>query len=215
MTEPGQDMTHNPLNITIEYPEPWIEFPLAPDADVAAWAEDRAARIVRSAAGDEVPEVTRMLHPSQEELAAELRTRAEAYRGQDLVFALGCYPPGIDSSDVGLEVGYVFPEPGDPPLTLEWFAERNTVRELGEPDVQYGELPNVGRAVRLRQNYPGARKSWFGGRTVNRSVVYGIAPRGQDSLITLTALWTDPGIDEPVEEWTDEIAGTVMADPAG
>jgi hypothetical protein len=206
------------LNITLEYPSPWFEFPLAPEADVARWARIEAERIVRSASGEEVPEITRMLEPSVEELTEELTARAQVYRGQQLVFALGCYPPGIDSSDVGLEVGYVYPEPGDPPLTLEWFAERNTVREITEPELRYGELP-AGRMVRLRQNYPGKRKSWFGGRTINRSLIYGILPTEvmpaeRQAVITLTTLWTDPTIDEYIEEWTDEIAGTVHAEPA-
>jgi hypothetical protein len=204
----GDGPSHHPgdrIILALDYPEPWFEFPLAPDADLPTWAQAEAARIVASADDPDVPEETRLLTPDVAQLAEELLTRAQEYRDQQLVFALGCYPPGVDTSDVGMEVGYVYPEDGDPPLTLDWFAERNITRELGEPLLWRGELP-AGGAVRIRQNYPGARKSWFGGRTINRSLIYGVHPPGCGALVALTTLWTDPGIDEYIEAWADEIA---------
>lgn len=199
---------HHPgdrITLILHYPYPWFEFPLAPDADLPGWAHAEAVRIVASADDPEVPEETRILEPDVTSLAEELLRRAQDYRDQQLVYALGCYPPGVDTSDVSMEVSYVYPEPGDPPLTLDWFAERNIIRELGEPLLWRGELP-AGGAVRIRQNYPGARKSWFGGRTVNRSLIYGVHPPGCGALVALTTLWTDPGIDEYIEAWADEIA---------
>ena len=201
------------IKLVLEYPSPWFEFPLDPETDVARWAYTEAERIVASADGADVPEITRLLEPDHAELAEELLTRAQSYRGQQLAFALGCYPPGVDTSDVGMEIGYVYPEAEDFPLTLDWFVERNTVRELGEPEVWQGEL-RAGSAVRIRQNHPGARRSWFGGRTVNRSVIYGIQPPGCGALVTMTTLWTDATLDEYIESWADEIAEALQTEPA-
>lgn len=201
------------LHITLEYPSPWLEFPLAPEADVERWATTEAERIVGASCGPGDPGITRMLAPSATALRAELLARAREYRSRPLVFALGCYPPGIDTSDVGLEVGTAAPGADDPGRALAEHAERVAVRDLGEPDVRFTELP-AGSAVRLRQNRPGRRKTWFAARTVLRQLEYGIVPQGQRALITLTTLWTDPTLDEHIEGWTDDIAATVQADPA-
>lgn len=196
-----------PPVITLDYPEPWFPVPLEPDTDLDSWARPHAERLIEETA-QAGEDFSRGFTGNPDRIAREMASRAEGYRGRDLALAFLCYPPGMDSSDVGLEVMTIYPEEGDPEPTLEWFADICTVRELGEPHIQHADLP-AGPAVRLRQNYFGEKRSWFGGRPVIRSLIYGIRPPGRTDLVTATALWREPVIDDVIEQWTDQMLETL------
>ncbi|MQS06303.1 hypothetical protein [Streptomyces alkaliphilus] len=211
--------------LLVEYPSPWFEFPLDPDVDPDRWADAKAEELVLAAGGEDVPEITRILRPDAAALAAELRSRVSEYRRSAPSHALGCYPPGVDTSDVGMEISWWDPDEEGSRVTdsslldaeglvdLDRFVDRVVVHELGDPLVEKDEV-GTGPVVRIRQNYPGKRRSWFGGRPVIRALTHAIRPRGMTALVVANTLWTDAGLDEYIEPWADGIVGTIRVVPA-
>ncbi|MFI9461744.1 hypothetical protein [Streptomyces xiamenensis] len=194
-------------DVTLQYPEPWFQVPVEPGADLDSWAVEHAQRIVREAATAD-PEVARTFKGTVKGIAKELRGRAEGFQNRYLTAAFFCIPPGLASTDVSLELMIIHPGEGDPDPSLEWFTEACVTRELGEPDTRDVDLP-FGPAVRIRQNYLGGKKNWFGGRPVLNSLIYGVRPPGQTDLVSVTALWQDVAIGDVIEEWTDEMLRTL------
>ncbi|WP_329167513.1 hypothetical protein OG204_22620 [Streptomyces sp. NBC_01387] len=80
--------------------------------------------------------------------------------------------------------------------------------DFGEPDVRYLPLP-LGDAVRIRENMAGERKWRFGARPVIRALTYGVRPPDTDGLLTMHVSWTEPVVDEPLEQIVDRIAATL------
>ncbi|WP_158687238.1 MULTISPECIES: hypothetical protein [Streptomyces] len=191
------------FTITLDYPEPWFPVPLEPDADIDAWARQNAERLIAETAQAD-PSISRGFNGNPKRIAKEMAMRAEGYRNRGLSMAFLCYPPGLETSDVALEVMTIEPGDDDPDPSLEWFTEICTVRELGEPHIGNEELP-AGPSVRLRQNYLGEKRNWFGGRPVLRSLIRGIRPPSRRALVSATTLWLDPTIDDIIEQWTDQM----------
>ncbi|MCE7080591.1 hypothetical protein [Streptomyces sp. ST2-7A] len=133
------------VQLLMEYPSPWFEFPLDPDIDPDRWADAKAEELALAAEGEDVPEITGILRPNASALSAELRSRVSEYRRSAPTRALGCYPPGVDTSDVGMEISWLSPDDGSEQpearslldaegfVDLGRFAERVAVHELGDP----------------------------------------------------------------------------------
>ncbi|GAB3117418.1 hypothetical protein GCM10027160_27930 [Streptomyces calidiresistens] len=191
--------------VSVEYPAPWFGFPLDPGVDVDRWAGSKAEELLLASNGEDVPEITRVLRPRASDLRAELGKRARAYRQRGPAHALGCYPPGVDTSDVGMEISRRIPagcvDPARP-------AGGVAVHDAGEPLVEEGGT-GAGPLTRIRWNARGERRPWFGGRPVIRALTHVIRPRATTVPVVAHTVWTDPGLDEYIEPWADGIAETI------
>ncbi|MCX4548883.1 MULTISPECIES: hypothetical protein [unclassified Streptomyces] len=187
-------------NLGLECSEDWVPFPVT-DMDLGYWAGQEARNLAERYERDGQAADTARLERGLERAAADSRTRTP-------LAAFGWYLSGHHEVVALMEIDAILPDDTVPDVTLGWLAEHMRAGDFGEPDVRYLPLP-LGDAVRIRENMAGERKWRFGARPVIRALTYGVRPPDTDGLLTMHVSWTEPVVDEPLEQIVDRIAATL------
>ncbi|NDZ80157.1 hypothetical protein G3I19_16850 [Streptomyces sp. SID10853] len=187
-------------NLGLECSEDWVPFPVT-DMDLDYWATEEARNLTERYERDGKQADTARLKQSLKRAATDSRTRTP-------VGAFGWYLSGEHEVVAILEIDAILPDDTVPDVTLDWLAGCMRAGDFGEPDVRYVRLP-LGEAVRIRENMAGERKWRFGARPVIRALTYGVRPPDTEGLLTMHVSWTEPVVDEPLEQIVDGIAGTL------
>ncbi|CAL9545049.1 hypothetical protein [Streptomyces sp. enrichment culture] len=188
-------------NLGLECSEDWVPFPVAGTIDLDYWARHQAGELVERYARDGEKGNARLLARDLKRAAADSRTR-------EPLGAFGWYLSGHQTVAAVLELDAIHPDATFPEVTLPLLTEHMTARDFGEPDVREVGLP-LGDAVRIRQNIIEERKRLLGPRPVVHTLFYAVRPATTDAAITLLVSWTEPVLDEPLENIVDTIAGTL------
>lgn len=188
-------------NIGLECSEDWVPLPVAGTIDLDPWAEQQARDLVDRYARDGERGDLRLLARDLRRVAADSRTR-------EPLGAFAWYLSGHRTVAAVLELDAIHPDATVPVISLPWLAERMCASDFGEPDVRDVRLP-VGEAVRIRQNVIGERKRLLGPRPVIRTLLHGIRPAGTEAALTMYVSWTEPVLDEPLEQIVDAMARTL------
>ncbi|MEU2909044.1 hypothetical protein ACWCQ0_29855 [Streptomyces massasporeus] len=196
-------MTDDLSNLGLECSEDWVPFPLAGSVDLDCWAKHQANELVDRFARDGQAGDARLLARDLKRAAADSHTR-------EPLGAFGWYLSGHNSVAAILELGAIHPDATYPEVTLPLLTDHMKSTDFGEPDVRDVRLP-LGGAVRIRQNFIGEKKRLLGARPVIHSLFYGTRPEHMAAAITLLVSWTEPVLDEPLEQIVDNIAQTLSA----
>lgn len=196
-------MTDDLSNLGLECSEDWVPFPLAGSVDLDYWAEHQAHELVDRFARDGQAGDARLLARDLKRAAADSHTR-------EPLGAFGWYLSGHNSVAAILELDAIHPDTTYPEVTLSLLTDHMKATDFGEPDVRDIRLP-LGDAVRIRQNFVGEKKRFLGARPVIHSLFYGVRPENMAAAITLLVSWTEPVLDEPLEQIVDNIAQTLSA----
>lgn len=188
-------------NVHLECSEDWVPFPITDNMDLGYWAEHEAQSLAERFERDGQSGDAARLARDLKRAAADSRTRAP-------LGAFGWYISGYNEVSAILEIDAILPDDTVPELTLGWLAATMRAGDFGEPDVTEVRLP-LGEAIRIRENMTGERKWRFGARPVIRVLTYGVRPPDSDGLLTMHVSWTEPVLDEPLEQIVDAIAGTL------
>ncbi|MCX2927379.1 hypothetical protein [Streptomyces sp. NEAU-W12] len=194
-------MTDDLSNLGLECSEDWVPFPLSGTLDLDYWATHQAKELVERYERDGEKGNARLLARDLKRAAADCRTR-------DPLGAFGWYVSGHHAVAAVLELDAVHPDATHPEVTLPLLTGAMSARDFGEPDVRETRLP-LGDAVRIRQNLVEDRKRLLGPRPVIRTLFYGVRPVTTDAAVTLLVSWTEPVLDEPLEDIVDGIAHTL------
>ncbi|MEU6070371.1 MULTISPECIES: hypothetical protein [Streptomyces] len=197
-------MTDDDLsNLGLEFSEDWVPFPAIGTAnrELDHWCSSQAGELAERYARDGEQADVRAL-------TRDLRRAAADSHARTPLAAFGWYVSGHNTVAAIMDLDAIHPDDTVPDVSLAWLTGHMTVRDLGAPDVREVRLP-LGDAVRIRQNFVGEKKRLLGPRPVIRSLFYGVRPDGMDTAITLALSWTEPVLDEPVEQMGDTIAGTL------
>lgn len=194
-------MTDDLSNLGLECSEDWVPLPLADTLDLDYWATYQAKDLAERYERDGEKGDARLLARDLKRAAADCRTR-------DPLAAFGWYVSGHQAVAAILELDAVRPDATHPEVTLALLTESMSARDFGEPDVRETRLP-LGDAVRIRQNLVEERRRLLGPRPVIRTLFYGIRPATTEAAVTLLVSWTEPVLDEPLEDIVDGIAQTL------
>ncbi|MFE0175272.1 hypothetical protein ACFWZ2_23425 [Streptomyces sp. NPDC059002] len=188
-------------NIGIECSEDWVPFPVTDTLDLDYWAEQQGHELVARYERDGERGDARRLSRDLKRAASDSRTR-------EPLAAFGWYLSGHPTVAAILELDAVLPDDTVPVITLPWLTEHLSASDFGEPDVRDVRLP-LGEAVRIRQNLIGGKKRLLGPRPVIRTLIHGIRPTGADGALTMYVSWTEPVLDETLEQIVDGMAQTL------